>query len=147
LYHDEIHGDLFSQVSKTIDLLLTKYLKAGISYQGIQRIFEACKNAGAPQPLIRYQGHDLWFEFPYSDEYLKEITHTKPEKTTPKTTQEKLLTMLKQNPKVSRDEMAKSLGITNDGVKYHLNRLRAQNTIRHVGPSRGGYWEILHQAS
>jgi ATP-dependent DNA helicase RecG len=24
LYHDEIHGDLFTQVSKTIDLLLTK---------------------------------------------------------------------------------------------------------------------------
>jgi ATP-dependent DNA helicase RecG len=31
LYHDEIHGDLFTQVSSTMDLLLTKYLKAGIS--------------------------------------------------------------------------------------------------------------------
>lgn len=38
LYHDEIHGDLFTQVEKTMDLLLTKYLKAGISYQGIQRV-------------------------------------------------------------------------------------------------------------
>ena len=38
LYHDEIHGDLFSQVEKTTDLLLTKYLKAGISYEGLQRV-------------------------------------------------------------------------------------------------------------
>ena len=38
LYHDEIHGDLFSQVEKTVDLLLTKYLRAGISYEGIQRL-------------------------------------------------------------------------------------------------------------
>ncbi len=37
LYHDEIHGDLFAQVEKTMDLLLTKYLKAGLTYQGLQR--------------------------------------------------------------------------------------------------------------
>ncbi|MCF6335460.1 MAG: putative DNA binding domain-containing protein [Spirochaetales bacterium] len=38
LYHDEIHGDLFTQASKTMDVLLTKYLKAGISYEGIHRV-------------------------------------------------------------------------------------------------------------
>ena len=37
LYHDEIHGDLFAQVAQTQDLLLTKYLRAGISYRGLQR--------------------------------------------------------------------------------------------------------------
>ena len=36
LYHDLIEGDLFTQVEKTLDLLLTKYLRAGISYQGAQ---------------------------------------------------------------------------------------------------------------
>ena len=38
LYHDDVHGDLFSQAQKTMELLLTKYLKAGISYRGIQRV-------------------------------------------------------------------------------------------------------------
>ncbi len=37
-YHDEIHGDLFTQVERTMDLLLTKYLTAGLSYQGLQRL-------------------------------------------------------------------------------------------------------------
>ena len=37
-YQDEVHGNLFEQVEKTMQLLLTKYLKAHISYRGIQRI-------------------------------------------------------------------------------------------------------------
>lgn len=38
LFHDEIHGDLFTQVNKTMDFLLTKYTRALISYQGVQRV-------------------------------------------------------------------------------------------------------------
>ncbi len=38
LYQDEIHGNLFDQIEKTLDLLLTKYLKAFISYEGITRV-------------------------------------------------------------------------------------------------------------
>jgi len=38
VYQDEIHGTLFEQVDRTIELLLTKYLKAYISYKGIYRI-------------------------------------------------------------------------------------------------------------
>jgi ATP-dependent DNA helicase RecG len=37
-YQDEIHGNLFDQTEKTMDLLLTKYLKASISYKGLHRI-------------------------------------------------------------------------------------------------------------
>jgi hypothetical protein len=38
VYHDEVRGELFRQVDRTLDLLLTKYLKAAIHYEGIQRI-------------------------------------------------------------------------------------------------------------
>ena len=37
-YHDEVSGNLFTQINKTMDLLLTKYQKAIISHEGIQRI-------------------------------------------------------------------------------------------------------------
>ncbi len=37
-YQDEIHGSLIEQVDKTVDLVYTKYLKALIFYEGIQRI-------------------------------------------------------------------------------------------------------------
>ena len=38
LYHDEIHGNLFEQADKTMDLLLTKYMKIKIRYEGITRV-------------------------------------------------------------------------------------------------------------
>lgn len=46
-FQDEIHGNLFEQVEKTMDLLFTKYIKAEISYEGINRVekFEYPKEA------------------------------------------------------------------------------------------------------
>ena len=38
IYQDEVHGNLFEQVEKTMDLLFSKYIKAIISYEDIQRI-------------------------------------------------------------------------------------------------------------
>ncbi len=37
-YHDEIHGAIFSQVNRTLEILQAKYLKAAISYDGVQRV-------------------------------------------------------------------------------------------------------------
>jgi ATP-dependent DNA helicase RecG len=38
IFQDEINGNLFEQVEKTIEILFTKYIKAIISYEGIHRI-------------------------------------------------------------------------------------------------------------
>ena len=38
IYQDEIHGNLFQQVQSTLNLISTKYLRATISYEGIQRV-------------------------------------------------------------------------------------------------------------
>ncbi len=39
-FQDEVHGYLFEQVEKTMELLLSKYMEAQIRYQGINRIEE-----------------------------------------------------------------------------------------------------------
>src|SRR5699024_276512 len=46
-FQDEVHGNLFEQIEKTIDLLFSKYIKAEIGYEDINRIekFEYSKNA------------------------------------------------------------------------------------------------------
>ena len=59
------------------------------------------------------------------------------------TTQEHLLALLRSDPTLTRDGLAVHLGITPDGVKYHLDKLRRAGRIRHVGPTRKGRWEIL----
>jgi ATP-dependent DNA helicase RecG len=37
-FQDEIHGNLFEQIEKAMDLLFTKYIKSDISYEGINRV-------------------------------------------------------------------------------------------------------------
>jgi ATP-dependent DNA helicase RecG len=37
-FQNEIHGNLFEQIEKAMDLLFTKYIKAAISYEGINRV-------------------------------------------------------------------------------------------------------------
>jgi ATP-dependent DNA helicase RecG len=46
-FQDEIHGNLFEQIDKAMDLLFSKYIKAEISYEGINRVekFEYPKEA------------------------------------------------------------------------------------------------------
>lgn len=38
LYQDEIHGSLLEQVDKALEVIYLKYMKAKISYEGIQRV-------------------------------------------------------------------------------------------------------------
>jgi ATP-dependent DNA helicase RecG len=48
-FQDEIHGNLFEQVEKTMDLLFTRYIKAMISYEGKFRV----ENYEYPYDAIR----------------------------------------------------------------------------------------------
>ena len=58
-------------------------------------------------------------------------------------TPERILELLRSEPAISRRVIAERIGMTPDGVKYHLTRLRAAGFVRHVGAARGGRWEVL----
>lgn len=62
--------------------------------------------------------------------------------TTPKTTQELIVEEIRNNPQITRVELAQRVGITPDGVKYHLQKLTKAGIIRHVGSTRSGEWTI-----
>jgi len=57
--------------------------------------------------------------------------------------QQKILGLLRENPKISRNEItAKIDSISEDGVKYHLGRLQKMGVIRREGPDHGGKWVV-----
>jgi len=64
------------------------------------------------------------------------------QKTAHKTTQE-ILSAIRTNPAVTRSELASILNMTDDGAKYHLDKLRRQGVIKRVGPRKGGHWEVI----
>jgi ATP-dependent DNA helicase RecG len=51
IWKDDIHGNLFEQVERTMELLLTKYTKVLISYRGLSRIENMFFNISAKFPL------------------------------------------------------------------------------------------------
>lgn len=60
-----------------------------------------------------------------------------------KSTRDKIIELIKEDKTISALKLAENLGITTRGVEYHLNRLKKDEIIRHVGPTKTGVWEIL----
>ena len=63
--------------------------------------------------------------------------------TTQETTQERILALLREYPELTGKDLADHIGITPDGIKYHLSKLREAGRIRHVGPTRKGRWVVM----
>ena len=47
---------------------------------------------------------------------------------------------IRSNPEITRAAIASNLGITLDGVKYHLKALRIKLGLQHEGPTKKGRW-------
>lgn len=61
----------------------------------------------------------------------------------PGSTRAKIIEQIRSNPKITRNELAVLLGITPDGVKYHLQKMTTEGVIVRYGSARGGYWAVV----
>jgi ATP-dependent DNA helicase RecG len=112
--------------------------------RGVQRVFEACRQAGAPAPEVECEGGEVRFEFSFAPDYLNALAAS-PETSgkTREKTREKILGLLATEPDISMDSLATQLGISAKGVEWQMRRLRADGAIRRVGPAKGGRWEVI----
>ena len=63
---------------------------------------------------------------------------------TPVDTTETILKIISKNPKVTAKEIASVCGITEDGVAYHIKKLKQRGRlIRIGGPRNGGEWKVV----
>lgn len=61
---------------------------------------------------------------------------------TPKKTRDKVVELLRQNPKLSATALADEIGISVKGIQRHLANLKAEGILHRVGPDRGGEWKF-----
>lgn len=148
--------------TRTTAVFIIKYLYT-LGFETNNDMFEAhakyFRNA-----LVRANYQNLENDIPYTLEYLnkffgnlllgqknvldnnqmqiKEITTQKTTQKNISTTQ-KILEILSQNPKVTRAELARQVGLTPDGVKWNLDKLKKEGKLRRVGSDKGGHWEVL----
>lgn len=64
------------------------------------------------------------------------------QKSTQKSTQEQILNILRIHPQTGRKELAKIIGITEDGIKKQLAKLKKEGMIERIGADNGGYWKV-----
>ena len=56
--------------------------------------------------------------------------------------QRKIVELIKANPKISKKEMAKNIGISTTAVDKHIRSLREKGILKRVGGDRSGHWEL-----
>ncbi|MGI6411498.1 MAG: winged helix-turn-helix domain-containing protein [Bacteroidales bacterium] len=49
----------------------------------------------------------------------------------------------KRNPQITQSELSKTIGLTINGIKYHMKKLTKAGIIKHEGPTKSGKWIIL----
>jgi ATP-dependent DNA helicase RecG len=144
-------------------LLASAFFRAGYVEswgRGIEKILNDCRQYGMPAPVFDTAASGLMVTFRAAPDQMIEALggstpdRLEPKTTTPETTQEttqeigprlvsdRIVALLIQKPASTRMELAEQLGLTPDGIKYHLKKLRAAGVIRHIGPTKGGRWEV-----
>ena len=84
-----------------------------------------------------------------NDTYLKTIDDTeeniiKPSKVSRKNTnsREKIISLLREDGRLSAVALAEKIGITAKAVEKHLARLKSDGIIQRIGPAKGGHWVV-----
>lgn len=120
---------------------------------GINRIKEIIDQFMLPLPefdfneynfaVVLYDNHYLIEKDGIGKEYNDHATVEKTVERTVEKTVEKILELIRENKKITQNDLSKRTGLTRRGVEWNLAKLKEKELIKRIGPPRGGYWEIL----
>lgn len=58
-------------------------------------------------------------------------------------TADRIVSLIKENPRHSAKSLANEIGISAKGVEKQLAKLKSNGIIRRIGPDKGGLWEVM----
>lgn len=59
---------------------------------------------------------------------------------------DKILILLRANPKATAQKMSQVLGVSDKTIKRHLKTLRERGRLRRVGSDKAGRWEVIEDS-
>ena len=107
---------------------------------GVLRILDAYDKS-----CFKFMEHFLRVSFKYREnpfEYDQEINQESDQKEL-SIIQNKILSLIKQNAKITQNEMGKILGVPREKIKYNIAILKDMNIIEREGSNKIGKWKIL----
>ena len=121
---------------------------------GVSRYFSACAASGLPPPTVTEEAGFFKVVFWRRESGAKTTAKTT-SKTTAKTAAKDsdvksadnvtrlVFDLVCKNPTIAIAALASATGLTNDGVRYHIRKLRAAGRLKRIGGTNGGRWEAL----
>ena len=55
----------------------------------------------------------------------------------------RILELLRERPKITIAGLVDETGLSRNGVKWNIDKLKAEGFVRRVGPAKGGHWEVV----
>lgn len=113
---------------------------------GIKRMFSSCREYGIREPELLEIGDSFRVNL-YRPSY-SEVHQSSPKsslKSSPKglnQTQQRIIEMILNDPKVTQKEMAEELNITVRAVKKSIKEMQEKSILERIGGARGGYWRL-----
>lgn len=56
---------------------------------------------------------------------------------------ERMILLIKENPKITTDELSDCLDISKRTIKREISKLKLENKIKYIGSGKSGYWAII----
>ena len=134
---------------------------------GIRRINNDCDKNGSPYPVLKSENGEFSIKFLARTKESASKLGIDPAKfgvfdkadvangaTGPKTGPKtglktglkgraRILELLRGRPKITIAELIEETGLSRNGVKWNIDRLKAEGFVRRVGPAKGGHWEVV----
>ncbi len=128
-------------------LLADAFFRAGYVEswgRGIEKIDNECKEHDIEPPLYDSSLSGLMVTFKANPLHL--VAAQNLGKTAQKNsvkTREKILRLILDDPELSTEEMASTLGLSRKGVEWQIRKLKETGLLQRIGPDKGGRWKIL----
>lgn len=58
-------------------------------------------------------------------------------------TRDAMLRLIKENPSITRKELANLLNLTVKGIDWNIKQLKSAGILQRIGPNKGGHWEVV----
>ena len=115
---------------------------------GFPKIYRAMRNNGSPDPVFKTDDLNQYFlaELPIhpafvGDNSAQDVVEDVVEDVVDR--MDLIVLLLKEDNTLSAAQLAKQLGVTARTIQRDLEKLSKAERIKHIGPDKGGHWEVL----
>ena len=111
--------------------------------RGIEKITEACKSWGKPEPFYRIRANEVMIGFNTDVSIVKNIADSIVENIGINAMQVKIIELMQANPKITAKLIAQAVGIAPRNVQVNIQSLKTLGLVERIGSAKGGRWEVM----